>query len=385
MGQNNISDDKTTEYKPTTSSIRIGILIKNNHLLRILKMQRPILKYQFINAASKRVQATLYFFSLESIDGKKKLVNGVFYNDKRMKWEEAQFPYPQVIYKTYGSKRGSVATKKLKTLLANEGIININLLYCFDKWDLHQLLYRDRGIKKHLPATRLYTGPESLRDMLNEGNPLYLKDINSGKGRGIFRIERLSQGGYSFSYFINNLYSGRIKSFNGLINKINSFYMNKPFIMQAAIKLLEVNDKKIDIRAELQRDGNNRIVMAGLVIRVGNQFSPITTHGTCYEFDSFLKGTLNYSNSQINKIRRQIISVTKKIYLAIENAYGSTSELSIDLGLDIKGNLWFIESNAYSGKVSYFKIYSDKDLIESFVKILEYSNYRFYNSLKDAR
>ena len=62
-----------------------------------------------------------------------------------------------------------------------------------------------------------------------------------------------------------------------------------------------------------------------------------------------------------------------KIYLLLEQHYGSFGELGIDIGVDRHFHPWFIECNAQSAKVSLMNAYGGAALLKAYTNPLEYA------------
>jgi len=382
MDQNDKSDDsmKKRQMRNSRNTI-VGVLIKNSHIQRMLKKQKALYKHGLLFEANKHVNTNLYFFSLQDIISRNSIIRGTFYNNKKKKWEQNDFPYPNIIYKAYGSKNKSRALKNLEIQLKSLNIKRLNGFHCFDKWEVYQQLWKVKELIPHLPVTRIYKGPQSLREMFIGKSSIYLKGCKSGKGRGVMYIEKMKNDSYRYSYYISGLYSGRVSDFNGLIKKIEGFYKRKSFLIQTPIDLIEYKNRKVDLRAELQRDGKDNIIVVEVIIRIGKEKAPITTHGACFEFQPFLKYNMDFTDGYIQELKTRIDRLLNQIYLAIEKFYGKTGELSIDIGLDTSGNLWFIECNAYSAKVSLNQISNRNTLIENYINLLKYARYLNQHSI----
>ncbi len=354
----------------------LGILIKNNHFTKLLEKQKPPLKYVELMKANENAKITMYFFSTKSL--LENVINGLIFNKNLGNWEIQQFPYPDVIYKMYATKKEHGLSRKLLKRLEKHRTQTLNYLFTFDKWEVYRQLLKHETAP-HLPYTILYNTSEDLENMLNLFPKVYLKHCQSGLGRGVICISKLPDGGYELKYFINKLYVFKVNNFSSLIHEVHKFYNNKKFIIQEAINLIEIGTSIVDMRAELQKNGNGDIIISALPVRISNSNAPITTHANSVKFEYFFKNFMNYSDEEIVKLKSQIDSFLKKIYCCIEKSYGPSGELSIDFGLDKKGNLWFIENNSMSSKVSFYKAYDKNSIHRSYLHLLEYAKFLYRN------
>ncbi|SCY57788.1 YheC/YheD family endospore coat-associated protein [Alkaliphilus peptidifermentans] len=371
----------TATYNPIARSKGpiIGLLVKEAHKERIIDHQNPLPKHLKLIQANQQFNHTMYFFSVKDLKLSLPYIIGIFYNSKTTKWEKKSFPLPDLIYKCYGSNNDNLLRsfeKKLKTL----NIKNINYLYCFSKWEIYLHLSSNINLTSYLPFTTLYKDPDSLKDMLNRFNKVYLKSCFSGGGRGVICVEKMLDAGFRISHFKNQLYINKANDFDSLIDILLTFYKGKKFIIQEAIDLLSLNQKVIDIRSELQRNGDGTIIIAGMAVRVSNNNTPITTHASSYGFESFFRNKMDYSEELVIELKDKINKLLIAIYESVEKAYGQSGELSIDIALDTNGDLWFIECNAYSSKVSFFNVHDKKTIDESYISLLKYSSYLYTQS-----
>ncbi|KUO49050.1 MAG: hypothetical protein APF76_10510 [Desulfitibacter sp. BRH_c19] len=353
----------------------LGILIKDTHANKLLKKQEPPLKYLEVIKANEQAKITIYFFSSGNLD--ENVINGIIFNKNSGNWEIQQFPYPDVIYKLYGTKKEEGLDRKLAKQLKKRKIKTLNYLFTFNKWDVLKHLSRHENLAPHLPHTIYYNTSDDLKNMLNLFPKVYLKHCQSGLGRGVICISKLPEGSYEFRYYINKLYVLIVNDFTRLIREVHKFYSNKEFIIQEAIDLIKIDNSIVDMRAELQKNGNGDIIISALPVRISNSNAPITTHANCMKFESFFKGYMNYSDEEIFKLKIRITHLLNIIYKCIEDCYGSSGELSIDLGLDKRGHLWFIENNCISSKVSFYKAYDKNSIHNSYLNLLEYAKFLY--------
>ncbi len=131
----------------------------------------------------------------------------------------------------------------------------------------------------------------------------------------------------------------------------------------------------VDLRAEVQRDGNGRMQIMGISVRVGEQASPITTHAAAHRFEQFFKEVMKYSEDDIRLLRDRIIDFLKVIYSVVEDYYGIVGEIGIDFALDQDGALWLIECNSQPTKVSLMKAFDEEIVSQAYLNPLQYAKY----------
>lgn len=352
----------------------IGVVINNNAIKQLLQQQK-LPRLTELKDANKEAKVDLYFFSVDDVDFSNNVIAGIRFNEKKDIWERSDFTYPDFIYRTSSiskSKKSEDIIAKLLELKAKP----LNYLRGFNKWDVYNELSKDKVIAKHLPKTCLYKSYRDLKQMLEISDKVYLKACRGGRGREVLRVTKLPKDRYELSYLNKKLTVYKIDNFNDLIKKVQAFYGRRKFIIQQAIDLITMKNRIVDLRAEVQKDGKGKIVIAAIPVRVGQLNAHITTHAESYPFDSFFKSIMNYTDAEVLELKVRLEGFLNTVYRCIEKTYGNSGEIGIDIGLDKKGRLWFIECNACSLKVSLYKAYDKRTIRGSYKDLLEYTKFQ---------
>jgi hypothetical protein len=358
----------------------IGVFINHSVIRKLKKQETNFDSYpRILELVKSSIEAnkTLYFFSIRTFYFIKKQVLGTFYNSNTKRWEQKEFPLPDVLYNRRGGggQSTNIANDIEKTILEH-GAIKLNSQTYFDKWEVFQELSK-YPVMKYLPETVEYKNELDLFVFLFKHGRAYLKGTRGGKGRWIFRVRKLQDGTYEYSYFNDEVVMGHALCWFDLITKINKFYGSRKFIIQKTINLLEMNDRKVDFRAELQRNGTGNLEIMGVCARLGQSNSPITIHSSAYPFEKFLSEFLHYSDEKVNEMTEKVHEFLISIYTSLEDVYGIFGEIGIDFGLDEDGNIWFIEPNSKSAKVSLMKAYDYKTVHQVFLNPILFSEYLY--------
>lgn len=128
----------------------------------------------------------------------------------------------------------------------------------------------------------------------------------------------------------------------------------------------------------MQRDYQGKLGITTCVVRIAQKESPVTSTASgsmVYSFEDFFKYVMDYSDYEIFRIKIDIDSFLLNTYKYLEKSYGTFGEIGIDLGLDVEGELWFIESNAKPAKTTIHLLNEDDVLRQSYLKPLEYAKY----------
>ncbi|MBX6396354.1 MAG: hypothetical protein IRY98_11765, partial [Alicyclobacillaceae bacterium] len=101
--------------------------------------------------ANKKARTTLYFFATRDVDFDRKVIEGMWFNEAKNRWEKGEFPFPDVLYVRGGSGE---STQRIVEQFDAMGIKKINPITAFNKSDLYHHLSRDVKVMKYLPYTR---------------------------------------------------------------------------------------------------------------------------------------------------------------------------------------------------------------------------------------
>ncbi|MEW5786172.1 MAG: YheC/YheD family protein, partial [Bacillota bacterium] len=331
-------------------------------------------RLELLNRAAKDTDTILYLFSLKDIDYANNRINGKYYNPNQERWLNKLFSFPDVVYHRNGIPEYSEQDyERFYRVIIEKNIRIINSLGAFNKWDVYQALSSDRSIKPHLPETKLFSKQDnSFLQMLSRYGRVFLKACRGRQGKQVMQITRLLDGMYDYRFFKKRLIS-RKATVSELYRVLNLFFEGKAFIIQQPIDLIEIDGQKIDLRAEVQRNGKGRLEIVAIPTRVGHKKSPITTHASSYQFEEFFANHLGYNNIALASLKNKIHNFLFRIYGSVEKHFGPFGEMGIDFGLDKNNKLWFIECNAQPAKVSLMKAYSGDTVMKAFVNPIKYA------------
>ncbi|ADU31071.1 YheC/YheD family protein [Evansella cellulosilytica] len=347
----------------------IGVLVRKSVRKKLLK-QTPTPIFHIIQETSQKVRnINLYMFSKSNIDFDNSSIIGVAYNPLKKEYEEKKFPIPHVMYRRTSELSDSFIEK-----VRNNGTKFINSPKGFNNWVAYNHLNQSPDLQKHLPFTKICKDVDEIKTIFNFTNKIYVKSLVGGRGKHVMKIKKIPFEGYFCSYFNRKLFQFHYKHYSSLKKHLLSFY-NDHFIIQEAIDLLSTDDRPIDLRAELQRNGNGIVTITGISARRGEQYSPITTHSDSYSLEEFCRNKLNYSDDKLISFHTKVSSFLKEIYEEMEKIYGQCGEMGIDFALDRHENLFFIECNSRSTKVSLKKAYGEEVIKQSFVDLWKYAKY----------
>ncbi|HOL17358.1 MAG TPA: YheC/YheD family protein [Bacillota bacterium] len=349
--------------------VYLGVLISQNNLNRFTHLA----KIPISVGESSDTKPVLYLFTLKDIDSEKLRIRGLFYDPSQNRWNSGIFPFPHVIYMRKIPDHLDKKAEDFLKLAEKMHIPLVNARSTFDKWELYRVLCTSPQIKPHLPDTRLYRGQESdISSMLNRYEKIYLKACRGSRGREVMKVSRLPGGLLEYSYYDGRLFIQRANN-KCLPRIVANFFGQEEVIIQQPIDLISIGDRKADLRAEMQRNGEGLLEIVGMPVRVGHARSPITTHAACYRFEDFFGHVLKLDQATVSTLEDKLRRLLGQIYLMLEQHYGPFGELGIDIGVDRNFHPWFIECNAQSAKVSLMNAYGGAALLRAYINPLEYA------------
>lgn len=361
----------------------IGVFTNNGVIRKLNKQKRNFKSYfriDFLTKESIKADIPLYFFSIYDVDFKNSTVRGTYFNQHKGIWKKKKFPLPDILYDKGGGflKSQKKKAKRIRRKFSELGIKTLNSQHYFDKWITYKSLKMDPEILPHLPQTERCDNLNDLKAFMNGKDKIYIKGIYGSRGKKVVCLKKTEDGIYELNYFIEKLVSRKEQSLEDVYDFLTSFLGNEKFIIQQAISLMVINDKLIDFRAELQRNKSGELEVVAVPVRFGVKQSPITIHSEAYSFDEFFRKFFNYSENEIIQKKNEVDNFLKKVYESVEAYFGPFGEIGIDFGMDDQGDLWLIECNAKSAKVSLCKAYDEETVKKAFLNPLEYAKF-IYN------
>lgn len=331
-----------------------------------------------IMSVAEKMNCFAYVFSPLDIDWSKKATWGYRYNSKLQpgEWERLLFPLPSIIYNRIPNrtleKREDI-NNILTDLRKRYGSRFFNPFF-LDKWTLHRILSNHEKTKIFLPETIKLETTENLKSMLRRHKSVYLKPIASSLGHEIMKVINKETHLHFYYQSLNEPFrEGKVQNCNELLNLIQA--PEKPaYLIQQAIHLAEYNDKAFDIRYLVQKNSQGKWQKTGLAARIAGENS-ITTHvfygGTRIPAETALQYATAKHNFSMNKITKQLKLIQTLIPQTIEHAFKTAfGELEIDIGIDQKGKLWFLEANSKP-----FKFDEKMIRAKSLIRLMDYVSY----------
>ncbi|MET3289418.1 UNVERIFIED_CONTAM: hypothetical protein ABID98_001988 [Brevibacillus sp. OAP136] len=321
---------------------RIGILTWRQGL----RFAEPAY-FRRLLATGEHLGATVYLFSPQDVSFASKEVKGYIRTAKG--WEARQFGWPDVVidrfrYTPTQAFKDYVAFRKKQSFLyANNRLAN--------KWKVHQVLWRDPAMHRWLPETVNYSRA-GLKEMIGRHPQLYIKPSNGTGGRGILCMKRTKQG-----YRLLGRDTKRTKvesvqpNWQLTAGKVARWVNNGLFVIQQGLNLDLIPGRSIDMRLLIQKNEHGEWSITGQGMRIGGAKSATANlhgGGQAMRVRPFLER--HFSAGQTDYIMQECAHLAKQTANTIEQHFGRMMELGLDIGVDVKGNVWLIEVNPKPGR-----------------------------------
>lgn len=300
------------------------------------------------------------------------------YDSESKEWKTKVVPTPNVIYNRIPfreDERLDEVSELLKACLRHPGTHLFNPGF-FNKWTLMNWLKKSRLTRRYVPETKRLGAKTDLARMLEQHRLLYLKPESGKAGHGIMQIRQRSlKRRRTFELRVQenkNSETVEYRTLRKLKDALENAIENEGYIVQQGIRLARYRNRPFDLRLLIQKNKSGRWTLTGIGARLAGSES-ITTHvprgGSIEEPRKLLRHAFGVKKGRmiIRRTGRAAARIAKQIELASGHNHG---EMSMDLGVDTKGNIWFFEANAKPMK------FDEADIRQlSLQRLLEYTIY----------
>ncbi|WP_079908947.1 YheC/YheD family protein [Paenibacillus sp. 32352] len=286
--------------------------------------------------------------------GKKAL--GYSYNFQTKKWKKQLLPLPHVIYNRIPYRKFELLpeVQQVLQICMRHGKIHFFNPNFFNKWTLFEWLSKSKNTQSLIPATQKLTTSEDLESFLQKHQNLYLKPIRGKAGKGIMKVSQIPEKASKtrrYQLSIQNKTKSHISRYSNvpqLWTQIREAVGNKDYIIQQGITLANYKHRPFDLRVLVQKNGKGQWSVAGIGARLAGKLS-ITTHvprgGSIDDPAKLLDAGFGSATSKkiLSKAKKSALILAKQIEKASQTMLG---EMSMDLGVDTNGQIWFFEANS---------------------------------------
>jgi len=328
----------------------------------------------------------VYVVTVKQLKLKRRQLEGFGYDEATDSWLPQLFPFPDFIYNRIPLREDELlpeVKQKIAACLKDPRITFFNPSF-FNKWTLFKWLRQSRSTRPFIPTTRRMVTREGLGKLMMRHPFLYLKPVSGKAGKGIMTIQLHPEK--TLPYRLKIQADKRSITYNcgslaKLWMRIKKESAGERYIAQQGIRLASVGDRSFDLRVLAQKNKRGEWDISGIGARVAGS-SSITTHvprgGSIDDPDKLLASVFGQEESRklMVKARNAALLIARQI----ERGAGyKLAEMSMDLGVDLDGSIWFFEANAKPMKFDEPEIRK-----RSLERIFEYSQYVLSRKRKAA-
>lgn len=348
----------------------IGVLLSSKHsrinAKRLEKAHYYVKEYGSLHGA-------LIVFDLYGVNREKRIISGYCYNPYTDEFERGLFPYPNALYRKAG-----LNNEWKNHFLSVIGNKLFNNPY-YSKWKMYQSLSGDETLKSYLPYTEIMTNTAQVFELLDAYNRIYIKPLLGLRGHGIIRLTKESE-----VYLIelrqqneNNLIrcSGAEEATENLKNLLGA----QPCMLQQGIELIRINNRLIDFRCVMQKNGLGLWECKAIVARMGKKnsvVSNVSSGGRAYTVPDLLEKIKGQYEWETLNLPDQLQALALQVCGRLDQAGAVYGMVGLDIAADTDGRLWIIEVNNRDPDPSIALNIHDRKLYEELkVNLMRYAKW----------
>lgn len=271
------------------------------------------------------------------------------------RWVMRTFPFPDFVYNRVPTRvaenRPSVqrTLRLLRQRLGDQFGDRVFNPHYLNKAMLSRVLVRDPVVAPHVPPTAPMHDASGLRRFLARYRRVYLKAAGGSLGNNMMELTALPDGRWRlrYNYGHDRTRVAYMSSWGEVWNMVSRLSRRRLFLMQKAIPLARADGRPFDLRLLVQKRADGQWRFTGGAARVAG-LGQITTHvprgGRRMAMLTALEKAFGDGSEEL---AGEAARLAEKAAAALENAlHRRFVELSLDVGVDVRGKPWIFELNA---------------------------------------
>lgn len=317
----------------------VGVLLDRHILRRGVRGLRTFERLEYYVEAAKELEIDIVFFDLGGVRLKERKV-AAFAPEGDGTFRRKIVPLPPVVHKRslYRERSATSAARHLSRL----GVHVFNPEVRWDKYRIDRMLRRDPELRRYLPdaASLSSNGYAWFRSRLLEGTEVFVKPRKGSLGLGIARVVPAGKGRFR----VETAAGSRTTSLAGAWKRVRKGRRNH--YLQAGIRLLEEDGRRIDLRVPVQRDGSGAWRVPGMAAKRAERHAFLTNvarGGSVHVPRELLERLLGRGAAAA--VTAEIERMAVRVAEAIAARFPGMADLGLDVGIDRRGRPFLIEVN----------------------------------------
>ncbi len=312
--------------------------------------------YQEIAETARSQGAVCYFFTPDLINFEKETITAFTYRCRKpphKEWVLQDFPIANIIYNQTGyiseELRPGYRNFFHNYLPDKKTVRLINpFLGLRNKLEIYRQLITRETVSSFLPETAACDSPDDIFYFLQKYKAAYLKPLVSSLARGVYKISAGSRG-YVLEYHPSRAEKVR-RDFRDKIElqkALKPVLTAKPYLVQQPLELIRFENRPVDFRAHLIKNGLGRWSILIIKARIGPGGGIVTGPGWG-GYRSLAEDALGriFSPEETTEIMQNIQEAVLMIAREIDEVHARPfGELGFDIAVDVHKKIWMIEVN----------------------------------------
>lgn len=344
-------------FKSGSSSLRlgplVGLLIAERKLETLLDGSRDTIYCRYCRYAEE-AGAALCFFTAAGVAPDGESVTGYRHRcrpDGGCDWEAVHIPFPRVIYDRCFGIPGREQSAQVRRTARKRGAAVVNSLPKLTKLQTFAALSPYRELTEHLPMTSPLT-PETLAAAMQQRDDLYLKPDHLYKGKGVCRLLRTGSGWLLQSREEAGNAVKRLAGDEAAESLAPLLASDACYLLQEGVDLATYLGNRYDFRSLVQKDGQGRWQVTGLVARIAPEQSVITSPRSGGQVAPAELALRDSFPDRWESVMAELERVSLLVAERLDQQLGPWAELGLDLGVEAFGRVRLIEANGKPLRVS---------------------------------
>ncbi|QKG84475.1 glycosyltransferase [Kroppenstedtia pulmonis] len=357
----------------------VGVLISRHIFRDCLRGRSSFEPLDLYNRFGQCVGFQPVFFTLDHISFQDRMVLGYLMSPTG-KLEARKMPLPPLIHNRI--KPMFRDNRELARLRKLTGITLFNADNRLDKWNVHQILSQNEELRSQLPDTVCFKLSE-VESFLSRYGSIYLKPSNKSLAIGIFRLDR--DEGNHVRVSMPGKQQSKVYPIKELLALLPEWIGSTPYIMQQTLPLIRIKNQPADIRTSVQRGGQGKWQVTGMVARVG-PIDGIATNVAVGGQAQSLRPVLKQGGVQnVDTVCRQIESMVLKAAQTLSEANPGLADLGFDVAVDPQGRIWIIEVNGRDLRITFRQAKNLDVWRKTYGRPMEYASFLLKRMRKEAK